>query len=348
MDRFSLSFTEALCLGTSLAISGLCYYLYRKNKKTVDKLDNAPHFNIDGKLKDILEVTPGACLQYAVVEGVVKPAGEPLRSQFHKDIVGVLHKLEVREHRLVWRGYSNIWSDDERVLHKQVSMVPFLLRGLDETAVRVHCPLQASGLNMEMTYEKFHQVSHGFVDLVGQYLSGVKPKGQLEIEEMLKVGTTVTGVGELMLDTDGTLNLRPPSDGAQYILSMADYDTLRNECKAATTVWKDMTIIFALAGAAALCWVGLRYYQHQKLRWERDKERREFERQRSEARRFPVQDGENNQENICVICLSQPRNCILLNCGHVCCCYTCYQALPQRRCPICRQGIVRVQPLFLV
>lgn len=30
---------------------------------------DAPHFTIDGKLKDILKVTPGACLQYAVIEG---------------------------------------------------------------------------------------------------------------------------------------------------------------------------------------------------------------------------------------------------------------------------------------
>lgn len=32
-------------------------------------LQDAPHFVIDGKLKDILKVTPGACLQYAVIEG---------------------------------------------------------------------------------------------------------------------------------------------------------------------------------------------------------------------------------------------------------------------------------------
>lgn len=30
---------------------------------------DAPHFNIDGKLKDVLRVTPGVCLQYAVIEG---------------------------------------------------------------------------------------------------------------------------------------------------------------------------------------------------------------------------------------------------------------------------------------
>lgn len=30
---------------------------------------NAPRLPIDKKLKDILKVTPGACLQYVVIEG---------------------------------------------------------------------------------------------------------------------------------------------------------------------------------------------------------------------------------------------------------------------------------------
>ncbi|XP_028283329.1 mitochondrial ubiquitin ligase activator of nfkb 1-A-like [Parambassis ranga] len=259
MARFCL----ALCLGTGLAVSSLCYYMYRKKKKTVEKLDNAPHINIDGKLKDTLEVTPGACLQYAVVEGVVEPVDEALRSQFHEDIDGVLHKLKVRERRLGWSGYSNILGLNDRVLHKQV---PFVLRGSDETAVRVHCPLQASGLKMKMTYKKLHQF-HGFDDLAGFHLNMLNRKGHLQTEEMLKVGTTVTGVGKLTLDTEGTLSLRPPSDGSQYFLSTADYDTLRNQYKAATKVWKNLTVACALAGTVALCCVGLRYYQHRKLRF---------------------------------------------------------------------------------
>lgn len=40
---------------------------------------------------------------------------------------------------------------------------------------------------MEVIHEKFHQATYGFTDLIGQYLSGEKPKGQLETEEMLKV-----------------------------------------------------------------------------------------------------------------------------------------------------------------
>ncbi|XP_040910275.1 mitochondrial ubiquitin ligase activator of nfkb 1-A [Toxotes jaculatrix] len=357
MDGFPVRITEAVCFGASLALSGICYYLYRKSRTTVDKLDEAPRFTIDGKLKDILKVTPGACLQYAVIEGAVQPIGEPLTSHFQKETVGVLQKFMLREHRLVWNGLSSTWTDSERVLHQRVNAVPFVIMGSDETAVRVLCPLQASGMHMEITHEKFHQVNYGLGDIVGQYLSGEKLKGQLEIEEMLKVGTTLTGVGELILDTDGTLNLRPPSNNAQYFLSIMDFDTLRRDQQTEAVWWKVLTIASALAGAMVLLWVGRRYYYHLKVRREREQERREFERLLAEAQRAPaavagpeaLQDmAEDHVENPCVICLCRPRNCILLDCGHVCCCHTCYQALPHSRCPICRQNISRVVPLYRV
>lgn len=78
-------------------------------------------------------------------------------------------------------------TDSERIVHKRVNTAPFVLVGADETAVNVLCPLQASGEHMEVTHEKFHQVNYGLGDIVGQYLSGEKLKGQLETEKMLKV-----------------------------------------------------------------------------------------------------------------------------------------------------------------
>uniref|UniRef100_A0AAQ4QIN8 RING-type E3 ubiquitin transferase n=1 Tax=Gasterosteus aculeatus aculeatus TaxID=481459 RepID=A0AAQ4QIN8_GASAC len=250
----------------------------------------APHFIIDGKLQDILKVTPGACLQYAVIEGAVQPAGEPLTSHFQKEFVGVLQKFLLREHRLVWNSLSRTWTDSERVLHHRVSEVPFVLVGSNETTVRVLCPLQASGLHMETTHEKFHQVNYGLGDIIGQYLSGEKLKGQLETEEMLKVGTTLTGVGELMLDVDGTLNLRPPSNGSQYFLSITDFDTLLGEQQSAALWWKALAVGSALVGAAVLAWVGRRYYSHLKVRWEREQERREFERLQADGSRAAGRD----------------------------------------------------------
>ncbi|KAM9844526.1 mitochondrial ubiquitin ligase activator of nfkb 1-A [Aulostomus maculatus] len=349
MDGFPMKIGEGVCLGVSVALSSLCYYLYRKSRLTVDRLDGAPHLNINGNLKNIFSVCPGKCLQYAVIEGTVQPLGEPLKSQFQKETVGVLQKFLLREHTRVWSSISHTWVDSERVLLHRADEVPFMLVGSDDIAVKVLHPLQASGVHMEVTHEKFHQVDYGLGDILGQYLRGEKLKGKLETEEMLKVGTALTGVGELVLDTDGTLYLQPPSDGSQYFLSISDFDTLRGEQESTAAGWKTLAVAFALVGAAVTLWITRRYYQQLKLRREREKARREFERLQAETKRERTerQDSAEEQiENPCLICLSQPRNCIVLDCGHVCFCHDCFQALPKRQCPICRQDISRVLPLF--
>ncbi|XP_076001259.1 mitochondrial ubiquitin ligase activator of nfkb 1-A isoform X2 [Genypterus blacodes] len=350
MEEFPVTSIEAVCVGASFAISGLFYYVYWKKRKAIDKLSDAPHLTLDGKLKDILDVTPGKCLQYAVIEGTVQPIGTPLRSQFQEECVGVIQKFMLREHKLVWNGFARTWTDSERVLYQTVNSAPFTLVGLDEAKVRVLGPLEASGLQMEITHEKFHQATFGFTDMLGQYLSGEKPKGQLETEEMLKVGCTLTGVGELILDTDRTLALRPPSDGSEYFLTAADFDTLRAEQVREAVAWQVFASIFALAGAAVLFWAGRRYYCKLKVRWEQERQRREFQTLQGDGPRLRTASESSEDggpvENSCVICLSQPRECVLLNCGHVCCCLRCYQALPQPTCPICRQTIDRVVPIY--
>lgn len=168
------------------------------------------------------------------------------------------------------------------------------------------------------------------------------------------MGATLTGVGELILDTDDTLNLRPPTNGAQYFLTTMDAEALRHELEDEAIWWKVLAVGTILAGAAVLLWVGRRYYNHLKVQREWEQLRREYERLRAEAQTAAgVRDpeglqNENHIQNGCVICLDQPRDCILLDCGHVCCCHRCYMALPQRICPICRQSINRVVPLFHV
>ncbi|KAG7246118.1 hypothetical protein CRUP_038429, partial [Coryphaenoides rupestris] len=163
------------------------------------------------------------------------------------------------------------------------------------------------------------------------------------------VGATLTGVGELILDTDRVLKLRPPTDGSEYFLTTSDFETLRIEQEGQAAVWQVLASVFALAGAAVLLWSARRYYRQLKQRWEQERLRREFETLGAESPSpGPARTTQDEApvENACVICLSQPRGCVLLDCGHVCCCYSCYQALPQLTCPICRQAISRVVPLY--
>lgn len=173
---------------------------------------------------------------------------------------------------------------------------------------------------------------------------------------LLQVGTTLTGVGELTLETDGTLTLRPPSDNSQYFLSLADFESLRDEIETVAVWWKALAVVSALAGAGVLFWAGFRFYRTLQVRWEQERINAEFARLQAEAARQRANRGNaegphdeangNDIQNVCVICLGEPRDCILLNCAHVCCCFVCYQALPQKKCPICRQDIVRVLPFY--
>ncbi|XP_063049065.1 mitochondrial ubiquitin ligase activator of nfkb 1-A [Engraulis encrasicolus] len=353
-----VSTMEAICLGSSMALSGIFYYVYKRKRRTVEKLNDAPQLPLNDQLENLLNQAPGKCLQYVVIEGVVHAAGEPLHSQFQEGSRGVIQKTVLREHKLVWSSLARAWTDSERVLHQRVDSVPFNLVGPDQsTAVRVISPLEATGPEMEVTHEKFHHAgSVGFGDLLGQYLSGEKPKGHLETEEMLKVGSMVTGVGELVIDTDQIVKLRPPTDGQEYFLCTCDLETLRADQEVQAQVWRFMAAACTLAGVAILAWAARRYYRRLREKWEHDRLLREF-RSRVPPPRAAGDGAEGGEagagaadrpDNMCVICLENPRSCVLLNCGHVCCCHECYRSLPRPNCPICRQNIVRVVPLYQV
>lgn len=223
------------------------------------------------------------------------------------------------------------------MLHERVSSVPFALVGADGARVRVLRPLEARGPEMETVHEKFHMASYGFGDLLNQYLSGEKSKGQLETEEMLRVGVSLTAAGELILDSDSLLKLRPPSDGSTYFLTTTDFMSLQlDQEKQASCSWV-LAGTFAMVGVALVLWAGLGYYRQIQRKWKKERMKKEFERLREEY---------EDIQNACVICLTNPKCCVLLNCGHVCCCYSCYEALPQPACPVCRQKIRRVVPLY--
>lgn len=226
--------------------------------------------------------------------------------------------------------------------------VPFVLASPSGKAagqVSVESPLQAIQVPLETVYERFQQTSHGFKDLLSHYLSGEKPKGFLETEEMLLVGSSLTGIGELAMRPDGSLHLQPPADGASYFLRLGDWQTLLAELESASSFWKWTALLCGLVATAVVFRAVRRAYQHYQLKQEEEDQRRAFEDlhlHKSTALNLP----EELPENACVICLTNLRECVLLPCGHVCCCFRCFQALQSRTCPICRSPIDRVVPLY--
>ncbi|XP_016155945.1 PREDICTED: uncharacterized protein LOC107603818 [Ficedula albicollis] len=292
---------ELLCLGSSLAFSGLFYYLYRRKARVVARIQEAPKLQVDDNLPALVSAAEGRCLPYVALEGIVLPAQAALTSHYHEGLQGVIQKLLLKEHRLIWNSlvrscrnkaviiplYSALvrlhlescvrfWapqlrkaielieSESERVLSEQIYTVPFLLASpVPEavTQVSVDSPLQAVCLPLEMVYERFQQPTHGLRDLLGQYLIGEKPKGILETEEMLRVGAGLTGIGELSLHPDGSLHLQPPAQGGEFFLCLGDWQTVLSELEAASGLWKGAALLCAAAGLAVLLHALCRAYR---------------------------------------------------------------------------------------
>lgn len=348
MDAQPFSAGELLCLGSSLAFSGLFYYLHRKKAKVVTKIQEAPKLQVGDSLPTILSATSGNSLRYVAIEGVVQPAEVALTSPYHKELQGVIERLVLKEHRLIWNSLARSWTDSERVVLEQVHTVPFVLASPSSSTagqVSIESPLHAVELPLETVYERFQQTSHGFKDLVSHYLSGEKPKGFLETEEMLLVGSSLTGIGELTLRPDGTLHLQPPADGTGYFLRLGDWQTLLAELESASSFWKWATFFCGLAATAVIVHALCRAYRRHRIKQKEEAERREFEDLR--LHESPALDlSDEVPESACIICLTKRRECVLLPCGHVCCCFSCFQALRSRSCPICRGPIDRVVPLY--
>ncbi|NWH97780.1 MUL1A ligase, partial [Tichodroma muraria] len=127
---------ELLCLGSSLAFSGLFYYLYRRKARVVARIQEAPKLQVDDNLPALVSAAEGRCLPYVALEGkdtlwpctrdkgqdsplfavthslslgIVLPAQATLTSHYHEGLQGVIQKLLLKEHRLIWNSLARSW-----------------------------------------------------------------------------------------------------------------------------------------------------------------------------------------------------------------------------------------------
>ncbi|KAK1162452.1 mitochondrial ubiquitin ligase activator of nfkb 1-A [Acipenser oxyrinchus oxyrinchus] len=258
-----------ICVGSSFAFSGLFYHLYQQKRQEIHKIEKIPKVQLNKDLIKILAASHRKRLGYAVIEGIVQPEGEPLASQYVPRCFGVIQKVIVREHKKVWNSITNSWNDRTQNSKESTNTVPFSLvprggDGGDGVSVQVVSPLEASNLCLEPVYRRLRKAQEGFVDYIAQGLSGEKPVGLQETEEMLRVGATLTGFGELVLEPGRVLKLQPPRDGQEYLLLLSDYKSFLQQHQKSLSMWKVLTALFGLAGATLLAYILYREYRRQR------------------------------------------------------------------------------------
>lgn len=142
-----------------------------------------------------------------------------------------------------------------------------------------------------------------------------------------------------------------------YVITTQSRETLVNQLSETTSLLKIGLVIFSMSGLALSAYCVYKSYNRikhwlrlKKINQEIEKARRERieqeRRQRREQTNGTVNDPSSSNIN-CVICLTNPRELVLFDCGHVCLCMDCLGQLPTHNCPICRQTFRDFAPCYL-
>lgn len=215
--------------------------------------------------------------------GLVQAHGEPLASQFVPRCFGVVQKIAVEEHWKYWNSLSRTWYIRLQNKSKNVSLsiyllfnefdyfsrnsrtanrketnnsVPFSLVSpgdyITDLYVKVQNPLEASGSYLERVYYKVRRVEESLSNLVLQGISGERPVAMEESEELLRVGSTLTGFGEVVLEGGKVMRIQAPQNGRKYILVATDHRSFIDSHERSASMWKTLTAATGITGASLL------------------------------------------------------------------------------------------------
>ncbi|KRT83128.1 hypothetical protein AMK59_4273 [Oryctes borbonicus] len=335
---------ESIALAIDLAIFGACFNEYRKSKRAISMIQGAPYLEIDKNLKEILQTHPEKKLSYVSIRGNIKPVGNPIISANNPKITGVVQSLSIKEH-VIQRSTTGFWSDQERTIQEVQNIMPFVLKS-NSFEVEVLDPLAADVLDMDVISDHFNPNIPSVMDHIWGFFAGIKQKGVQTTERMLRTGTLVTGIGEIIISSDGqSIKLQPPSNGAPYYLTNMQTSSLIRKLDDNKKTYRLFCILFGTIGLVIGGLMIRRYWIDRQKRIEDERRKEQLEVNRRD-RRSRVRDEDLPENQICVVCKVNPREIILLPCGHVCLCEDCCSDI-LNLCPVCRTFIEKRAAAYL-
>lgn len=328
-------------------LAAAMYACYRNRNSAASELKKVEMVKIGAELKKRLESIDSQCLSYAGVQGIVTEQGKTFRTE-NSPLEGVILQTSLIEHKS--KRTNGVWSDVKKVLTENLESAPFALLDTDSPGhiLMVTEATQAEHLmdDLEVTHHEFIPRQSTTLEAGLDRIFGEVCRGYEKSEKMLAVGTSLLGIGEIILE-DGKLKLGPPqADGLKYYLTTMSKSQLIRLFQTQATTLKILSIIFGIVASGligyAMWRVTKRYFENRKTQRELEEIRQTTLRRRAEAR-----DNSSPEENEhCVVCLDNPREVVTLNCGHISMCSDCAQVLPEPKCPVCREPVERFLPVY--
>lgn len=231
-----------------------------------------------------------------------------------------------------------------------MNITPFkLVSPKDDGVTALVCePLGAEYLmeDLQTTYDKFDPSQATLMEKGIDRVFGEVSKGFQETEKMLTTGSYLLGLGEVAL-WKGDIRIMPPHENYRYILSRKSKLELVKHYQTKAVIMKRLAVVFGLVGAAVFTYWAYKKYKVWREKWDMDRILNIYRQERAQRSSHGSPDHLPS-EQACVICLNHIREVIVLNCGHVCMCAECADLLPAPKgCPMCREPVTRIQPIFV-
>ncbi|ODM99169.1 Mitochondrial ubiquitin ligase activator of NFKB 1 [Orchesella cincta] len=313
------SFHDYVLLGVDSLLVSVLYAVYRRRDQVIKNIAEAPSIAIGSELQSLFEErgelhSSGTenVLPYVVLRGRVKELSQTIESS--SGLKGVLQVVTLNEHSFRRHAFNH-WGDNVRTIHQAHNSVPFALTNIYDvdnkrTLVEVENPFDANAENLLLTVStNFTPSNSSVASTVMGFFTGVAVRGVEKTEEFLPVDTIVTGIGRLVKDSKGRVKIVEPSgdEPRPYILSTLPVESIIKRMESRNTMYKVATFVLFSVGVIVAV---RRFHEWWRLR-QLAKMRENILKQRSKI----DLEGLTTCQT-CTVCLVNPREVILLNCGH--------------------------------
>ncbi|XP_045595411.1 mitochondrial E3 ubiquitin protein ligase 1 [Procambarus clarkii] len=322
-------------VGVSAGLTYTFYHLVRAGKEVVSHLKDAPDLEINSNLIGQVAESGGSLI--ACVRGVVKASDNALKGVARPEVTGVIWRHTIQEHLVA--QVMGLWMNDKLTVDSSMSSVPFMLmnKGI---GVQIADPQKLDDVTLTVVSEKFDAATNSLADHVWGWMKGVRSTGTQQTEEMLVEGTSVLGIGQLLLKND-SLHLEH-ADIVPYLITTKSKMSVIEDLEAPIPYIRILGLMTAFGVITFSYRVVSRWY----IQWRKDVRRRAEERILEDARARREAQGNDLPESLmCVVCCDL-RDVLLMPCRHVCVCSECARKLNPRACPVCRTDIESIQPVF--